>query len=403
MSIQKFKIKGMDCASCAAIIKDNISKLEGVESLDINFASETARMDFDRQKISLDKINNEVGKLGYEFFPIDNESRGGSGNGHAGMGHEGTKGSKADEKKRLLEQKRKVQFVLPPAVLIFLLMMWDIASQFLGTPKLVLPLGIYNAITMILATIIIFWVGQPFLNGVVRFVRYRVANMDTLIGIGASSAYLYSMIITLFPRARELLGVPEYAYFDEIIVVIGFVTLGKYLEARSKKKTGEAIEKLVGLQAKTGLVVREGREMELPISEIKVGDVVIAKPGTKIPVDGQIIEGRSSIDESMVTGESIPVDKKPGDTVVGATINKQGNIKIKASKVGSDTLLARIIKIVEEAQDSKAPIQALADKVSAVFVPAVLVIAVISFISWLIFGTMAMGASSALSFAILSF
>jgi len=405
MSAQKFKIKGMHCASCAVIIKNNISKMDGVGRVDVNFAAETVRIDFDPQKITLDKINTEIKKLGYKLFPADSDHRG-EGNSRAEMGHEAHSGmgvSKSDKEKELLEQKRKVQFVLPFALLIFLLMMWDIASRFLAIPKLLLPMDIYNAVTMVLATIIMFWIGQPFLQGVVRFVRYHAANMDTLIGMGASSAYLYSVIITLFPWVRELLGVPEYTYFDEIIVVIGFVTLGKYLEARSRIKTGEAIEKIVGLQAKTGFVVREGKEVELPISEIRIGDIVIVKPGSKIPVDGQIVEGRSSIDESMVTGESIPADKNPGDMVVGATINRQGNFKFRAVKVGSDTLLAQIIKIVEEAQSSKAPIEALADKVSAVFVPVVLVIAITSFIAWLVFGTLAMGFSSALSFAILSF
>jgi len=405
MSVQKFKIKGMHCASCASIIKNNISKLDGVRSADINFAAETAMIDIDPQKVTLEKINLEVEKLGYRLISADDGSRRieDSSAGMEHKDHSGAMASKIEKEKDLLDQKRKVQFVLPFAVLIFLLMMWDIASRFLAIPKLLLPMETYNAVTMILATIIMFWIGQPFLKGVVRFVRYHVANMDTLIGIGASSAYLYSIIITLFPQIRDLLGVPEYAYFDEIIVVIGFVTLGKYLEARSRIKTGEAIEKLVGLQAKTGLVVREGREMEVLISEIKVGDIVIVKPGAKIPADGQIIEGISSIDESMVTGESIPADKSPGDMVIGATINKQGNFKFRAAKVGSDTLLARIIKIVEEAQGSKAPIEALADKVSAVFVPVVLVIAVTSFIAWLVFGTLAMGFSSAISFAILSF
>jgi len=198
---------------------------------------------------------------------------------------------------------------------------------------------------MILATVVLFWIGQPFLQGVVRFIRHRVANMDTLIGIGTLAAYIYSVVIVLLPELRIYLKLPEYVYFDVTIVVIGFIVLGKYLEARSKLRTGEAIEKLIGLQAKTALIYVDGKEKEISISEVKIGDIIIVKPGAKIPVDGVIVEGYSSIDESMITGEPIPVDKKVGDSVVGATINKQGSFKFQTTKVGNDTFLSQIIKI----------------------------------------------------------
>ncbi|HQA96134.1 MAG TPA: copper-translocating P-type ATPase, partial [Candidatus Colwellbacteria bacterium] len=213
---------------------------------------------------------------------------------------------------------------------------------------------------------------------------------------------IYSAIVVLLPRIRTILELPETTYFDVTIVVIGFVSLGKYLEAQSRLKTGEAVEKLLGLQAKTALVLREGEEKEVPIAEVMVGDIVIVKPGEKIPVDGKIIEGKTSIDESMITGEPLPIDKFVGDLVVGSTVNKQGAFKFKATKVGKDTMLAQIIKMVEEAQGSKAPIQALADRISAVFVPTVLVIAVFSFVGWLAFGIPDLGFSTALSYAILS-
>jgi Cu2+-exporting ATPase/Cu+-exporting ATPase len=227
--------------------------------------------------------------------------------------------------------------------------------------------------------------------------------MDTLIGIGTISAYLYSTIIVLLPQIRDFIQVPDYTYFDVVIVVIGFVTFGKYLEANSKKRTGDAIEKLLNLQAKTALVFREGKEIEISIDEVLVGDIVIVKPGSKIPVDGKIIEGKSSIDESMITGESIPVDKKEGDLVIGSTINKQGSFKFEVTKVGQATMLAQIIKMVEEAQGSKAPIQDLADKVSSVFVPTVLALASLSFILWISVGSFYLGQSTAISYAILSF
>ena len=383
---QTLKIKGMHCVSCASIIEKKISKLEGIESVNVNFATEKAGVEFDDKRISIKDMNEEIQKLGYSFVDqVEARSLGG----------------KNDE---LMEMKAKTQFVLPIALMVFVLMMWDISSKiFISIPNLPIPMSILNTISMILATVVLFWIGQPFLQGVVRFVKHRTANMDTLIGIGTLTAYIYSVFVTLFPSTALALNLPDYTYFDVTIVVIGFVIFGKYLEARSKSQTGLAIEKLLGLQAKTALVIRDGHEIEISISEVRVGEVIIVKPGAKIPVDGVIIEGSTSIDESMITGESIPVDKTVGEMVVGATINKQGNFRFTATKVGSDTLLSQIIKMVEEAQGSKAPIQALADKISSFFVPIVLAIAVLTIILWLTVGTAFLGFSLALSYGILSF
>jgi len=290
------------------------------------------------------------------------------------------------------------------ALLFFGLMMWDIGARFFAfIPNLAIPMETFNVVSMIVATIFIFWIGSPFLNGVWRFIKHRVANMDTLIGIGTLSAFVYSALITLFPPVRDLLRIPEYTYFDVTIVVIGFVVLGKYLEARSKLKTGEAIEKLLGLQAKSALVWRDNKEIEIPIHEVKVGDILIVKPGTKVPVDGEIITGQSAIDESMVTGEPIPVDKKEGDIVIGGTINKQGTFKFESTKIGSDTVLAQIIKMVQDAQGSKAPIQKIADKISGIFVPIVLILAGLAAALWLTAGSYILGFPVALSFAIMAF
>lgn len=227
--------------------------------------------------------------------------------------------------------------------------------------------------------------------------------MDTLIGLGTLTAYIYSSALVLFPEIIEKFGLPEASYFDVAIVVIGFVFYGKYLEARSKLKTGEAIEKLMDLQAKTAVVEREGNKIEIPIAEVVVNDIVLVKPGGKIPVDGVIVEGKSSVDESMITGEPIPVDKVIGDKVVGATLNKQGMLRIKATKIGADTLLASIIKMVEHAQGSRAPIQRIADKVSSVFVPTVLVIAVVAFLAWVLIGMNFMPLNEAVTLGLLSF
>lgn len=399
MTNKTLKIKGMHCASCATIITNKVSKLGGVDAVNVNFATEKANVSFDDTIVSVHQMNNEIEKLGYTF--VDETS---SHTMEDHSMHTGINESKDEKLKELLTMKTKTQFVLPIALLVFILMMWDIGAKlFTSIPNLPLPMSIFNTISMVLASVVLFWIGQPFLQGVVKFAKYRVANMDTLIGIGTLVAYLYSISITLFPLMRVVLKLPETTYFDVTIVVIGFVMLGKYLEARSKLRTGEAIEKLLGLQAKTALLWRNGVEVEVPVHEVQIGDIIIVKPGSKIPVDGVIVEGYSSIDESMITGEPIPVDKKTGDFVVGATINKQGNFKFKATKIGSDTVLAQIIKMVEDAQGSKAPIQAMADKISSVFVPIVLGIAVLTLLLWLTVGTSALGFSTALSYGILSF
>ena len=411
MTTKTFKIKGMHCASCSAIITKKISKLDGIKNVNVNYASEKANIDFDESKINVEQMNNEIEKLGYSVHDNSMESM-----EHKSMSnmdnmsevdhseHLGLNQSKKDKEKDLGDQRVKIRFVFPLAIIIFLIMMWDIASQtFPSIPKFPIPMEIFNVIAMIFATIVMFSIGKPFIAGVIRFIKYRVANMDTLIGIGTLTAYIYSVIVTLFPQIREWMKLPEYTYFDVVIVVIGFVALGKYLEARSKQRTGEAIEKLLELQAKTALVVRNGIEVEIPISEVVIGDIIIVKPGAKIPVDGKIISGNTSIDESMITGESIPIDKKVGDIVIGATINKQGNIKFEATKIGSETMLAQIIKMVEEAQGSKAPIQAMADKISSIFVPIVIGIAFLSLLVWLLVGIPILGQEIAVSYGILSF
>lgn len=391
MSTQILKIKGMHCASCAAVITKKLSDLPHVHSVSVNYGNEKAKIDFNENETSINTMNEEISKLGYSLInPTDSK---GSEHDHASM--------KEDEIELL---KGKTEFILPVTGVIFLLMMWDILARITTwMPNLPIPMALFNTFSMGIATIALFWVGKPYLQGVARFIRYRVANMDTLIGLGTLVAYSYSMIVTLFPSIGTLLRVPEYTYFDVTIVVIGFITFGKYLEARSKKKTGDAIEKLLGLQAKTALVIREGKEVEISISEVVHGDQLIVKPGGKIPVDGRIIQGTSFIDESMITGEPIPVPKNIGDMVVAGTINTNGALVFEATKIGKETLLSQIIAMVEEAQGSKAPIEALADKISSVFVPVVLVIAFVSLLSWLTIGAHYLGFSQALSLGILSF
>ncbi|KKQ35172.1 MAG: Heavy metal translocating P-type ATPase [candidate division WS6 bacterium GW2011_GWA2_37_6] len=386
-------IKGMHCASCAKTIEKAISKVPGVAEISVNFGTEKAAIEYDSSEANLDQMNEKIKPFGYELNLEDHSVH---------LGIDQPKQEKLDE---LNKQKRKVQFVMPIALFVFVIMMWEIASKAFESrlPEFFVPMELYSKILLILSSIVLFWIGQPFLKGIQNFIKYKVANMDTLIGIGTLTAYLYSAFIVLFPEVRDSAGLPETNYFDVAIVVIGFIILGKYLEARSKLKTGEAIEKLMNLQAKTALVERDGKEVEISIDQVILNDIVIVKPGGKIPVDGDIVEGKSSIDESMVTGESIPIDKERGDSVIGGTINKYGAFKFKAKKIGADTLLSNIIEMVEEAQGSRAPIQRMADQISGVFVPVVLVIAILTLLTWLILGSQFIPFSEALTFGLLSF
>lgn len=362
MDTKRFDVDGMHCASCSSIITRKIKKLEGIEDINVNFANEKAEVTYDSSIVDINKMNNEISKLGYLLKDnISNQI-------------EDVKQTEID----LL--KGKTEFVLPITLAIFTLMIWDILAQvILWIPKLPVPMALFNTLGFIISSIVIFWVGNRFLTAVIRFIQYRVANMDTLIGIGTLTAYLYSSIIFLA-------GNNSFTYFDVTIVVIGFVTVGKYLEARSKAVTGEAIKKLLGLSAKMARVIRNGKEINIPVDEVKIDDVIKVLPSEKIPVDGIISEGESTVDESMITGESIPVDKLVGSTIIGATINKQGVFTYKATKVGTSTMLSQIIKLVENAQGSRAKIQNLADTISSYFVPVVLVIAITAFMVWIIAG-----------------
>lgn len=391
MATKIFKISGMHCASCASIITKKLSVVPGVKSVSVNYGNEKAKIDYDNENVTINEMNSIIGTLGYSLSTTE---------------HFGTNQDDHLVKSNgdLDELKHKTEFILPITIAIFILMMWDIVARlFDNVPNLPIPMPLFNTIGMILATISLFWIGKPYLLGVTRFIKYGVANMDTLIGLGTLAAYIYSVAITLIPFLGILLRVPEYTYFDVTIVVIGFITFGKYLEARSKMKTGDAIEKLLNLQAKTALIVRDGKEIEISINDVKHGDSIIIKPGAKIPVDGIVSEGSSFVDESMVTGEPMSIQKKVGDSVVSGTLNTNGSFMFTATKVGDETLLAQIIKMVEDAQGSKAPIQALADKISSVFVPIVIIISFVALGSWLIIGTQYLGFSQALSFGLVSF
>lgn len=365
------QIEGMHCASCAAIIERRLKKLDGVLYCDVSYANKKAAIEYDPDLTNLQDMSEVIEPLGY--------------------GLRETQIPESTKEMELVVLKRQVELVLPLALVFFGLMIWEAAASVVRVmPNLALPMAWYQFMGFLAATLVLFSPGKQFLMGVVRFIRYHAANMDTLIGLGTLTAYLYSSMVLWWPQVIEAYGLPNYTYFDVTIVVIGFVLLGKYLEEKSKTKTSKALMKLIGLQAKTATVIRNNQETEVPIDEVKVGEVVLVKPGGKIPLDGVVVWGTSAVNEAMLSGEPMPVDKRKGDRVMGATMNKQGALKVKVDKIGAETTLAQIIKLVETAQASKAPVEKLTDRIAAVFVPMVLVIAVASAIIWLMLGETAM-------------
>ena len=382
MITQTLRIKGMHCASCANIIEKTLNKTKGVFSIEVNSGTESAKISFDENKTNIENLSKKIEPLGYSFIsPIIK-----------------------DKNKELSATKNILIFVIPLAIISILIMIWDILAQY----KIIFEMNttiktfLHNLLP-IMATYTLFVTGRTYILGIYRFLRYGKANMDTLIGIGTLAAFLYSFILYAFEDIlRPFLNVNQ-SYFDITIVVIAFITLGKYLEARSKIKTGDAIEKLLNLQAKTALVIRNKKEIEIPIEQVMLGEIIIIKPGNKIPVDGIIIEGSSYIDESMITGEPMPIGKNIGDSVSSGTVNTNGSFNFQATKIGSETMLARIIQMVQNAQNSRAPIQALADKISSIFVPFVLILAFIALGLWLSVGVSYLGFSQALSYGLMCF
>ncbi len=359
---QTFSVKGMSCASCAMTIERSLKKTNGVKEAMVNLATSKATVTYDKEVSSPEKLSESVSKTGY------------------------TLEEEKDEKK-LSEEKNKELSTLRTKVIASLivgvLILW---GTFLGIMHTAPQILRNFFVQMLLATPIQFWAGLEFYKATIPALRNRTANMDTLVALGTTVAYVYSVFVIFFPSIVSNLGMEVMPYFDVSVIVIGLILLGRYMEARAKMGTSQAITKLVGLQAKTARVIRDGNEVDMPIEQVVKGDLIRVRPGEKVPVDGVIVEGESSIDESMITGESIPVDKIKGDTVVGATINKSGTFLFKATTVGNDTVLAQIIKLVQEAQGSKAPIQRIADKVSSYFVPIVIMLAFATFGVWYIFG-----------------
>lgn len=367
-----FSIKGMHCASCVILLERALKQVDGVRDANVNLATTKATVVFDPQKVTDKHLESAVANVGYQAM-ISEELK-----------------SEDDEQKEKQKELKTLRLKVIVSLILGVLILWGSFPGLMNTaPKIFQNF----LVQLLLATPVQFWAGLSFYRATISALRHRTANMDTLVALGTTVAYGYSTFVAVFPHVVQSIGIEPFPYFDIATIIIGLILLGRYFEAKAKAGTSEAIKKLIGLQAKTARVIRPSTtlgagdaEVDIPINEVEIGDLIRVRPGEKIPVDGVIEDGESSIDESMVTGESIPVDKTKGDTVVGATINKTGSFTFRATKVGQETMLAQIIKLVQEAQGSKAPIQRLADLVSSYFVPIVIMLALATFVVWYDFG-----------------
>ncbi len=358
----ELKITGMTCASCSARIEKKLGKLGGVSKAAVNLATEKASVQYDSAQIKVSEIIKAVKDIGYEAEKIE-------------------EATKDREKEQREKEIKKLRITLIVSIILSSPLLLAMILSLLGVDVPFLHDAYFQ---LIIATPVQFVIGFRFYKHAFYALRSKSANMDVLVSMGTSAAYFYSLYNVFFQPAT--MGGMKDLYFEASAIIITLILLGKYLEAGAKGKTSEAIKKLMGLQAKTARVIRAGAETDIPIEEVEAGDIVVVRPGEKVPVDGRILEGDSSIDESMLTGESLPVEKKSGDNVIGATINKFGTFKFEATRVGKDTALSQIVKMVEDAQGSKAPIQKIADQVSGIFVPVVIGIALVTFLIWYIAG-----------------
>ncbi|MCA1718261.1 MAG: heavy metal translocating P-type ATPase, partial [Actinobacteria bacterium] len=366
-------VSGMTCAACARRVEKALSGTDGVRMAGVNFATEKAMVEYDPGVAGVRDFEQAVEGAGYGVVREEEEDT---------------------EETHAREYRKLRSHFLAAAFLTALILIGSLPHMFgFGVP---VPMGWLNFGLLILATPVQFWAGWRFYRGAWGSLRHASADMNTLVAVGTSAAYLYSAVATLAPGLFAA-GRAD-VYFDTSALIITLILLGRLLEARARGRTSEAIKKLAGLRAKTARVVRDGEELDVPVEDVEVGDVVVVRPGEKIPVDGRVVSGESAVDEAMITGEPMPVVKRAGDEVIGATLNTSGSFRFEATRVGKDTALSRIIEMVEEAQGSRAPIQRLADRISGVFVPVVMVIAALVFFVWLAFGP-----EPAFTFALLNF
>jgi Cu+-exporting ATPase len=365
----------MTCASCVRRVEKGLAKVEGVREAIVNLATEKASVTYDPSVVDLHRLTAAVEQAGYKVGVLPAPA---ARSGAAAQAVEPVD-------KRALERDREIADLKRKSLVSLVI---GIAMMVLMFAPLPVEIGMRDLAPLLLigATIVQFWAGGIFYRAAWAAARHGGTNMNTLVAVGTSAAYGYSAFVTLWPELSARWGFEFQLYYESAVIIIALILMGRWLEARAKKRTGEAIKALMGLQAKTARVIRHSIEQDVPIEQVLVGDLVRVRPGEKVPVDGVVTEGRSALDESMLTGESLPVEKGPGETVIGATLNKTGSFVFRATKVGAETTLAQIVKLVEEAQGSKAPMQRLADTIASYFVPVVLVLAALTFGAWLLFG-----------------
>lgn len=386
-----YKVNGMHCASCVALIEDKLAKVTGVNSVSVKLNQERATIGFNNTPIETSILSNAISPFGYTLEDINKKETSSATHDHMKMMEENA------QKDMGLEMK----FVLPMVGFSFIMMLWQVFGD-----RGIIPAMSENAyeffhhLMPIFASFVLFGIGRKYIKAVWMFLKTRTASMDTLVGLSTVVAFIYSFIVTAFEKPLAPYLDVSSNFYDVVIIVIGLIAFGQHLEARAKKKTNEALQKLASLGSKNALVIRDGKEVNLPIEKVEIGDVVVVKPNERIPLDGVIVDGASSIDEANLTGESIPVDKGVNDNVFAGTQNFQGILHIKITKDPRDTALAHIIAIVENAQNSKAPVERMADKISGVFVYVVIGLAVATFASWIIFAPSVLGFTKAFAFAI---
>ena len=369
MDTATLKLRGMSCASCANSIEDAIRSVSGVSECSVNFGVEQASVTYDPQKTNLNAIQDAVDAAGYSAQPIQEQDL-------------LTGDSDSERTARQIESRDLQRKVWTGGVISAILVIGSIPAM-TGLQVPFMPMWLHNFwFQAVLTAPVQFWCGKSFYINSWKALKRHASTMDTLIALGTSAAYFYSLFVTLFPGFLIAQGIEPSVYYETAAIVITLILLGRLFENRARGQTSEAIRKLMGLQAKTARIIRNGQELEVPIAEVQLGDVIRVRPGEKIPVDGEVVEGSSTVDEAMVTGESVAVKKQPGDEVIGATINKTGSFQFRATRIGKDTFLAQIVKLVQQAQGSKAPIQKLADQVTGWFVPVVIAIAILTFILW---------------------
>lgn len=357
---ETYQVEGMSCAVCAQSVESMLSSIKGVKSANVNFASSNVRVEFDDTQVSEQEFEKRIESIGYKII-IDQ-----SGNNLSAI--------EEKEKAKLKRARGKALYSILMAIPVF-----SLAMFFPNLPHV-------NWIMLILTIPILAWFGRDFFIIAFKQARNRSTNMDTLVALSTGTAFLFSTFNTIFPDFLISKGIKPHVYFEAAVIIISLILLGRFLEEKAKSKTSDSIKKLMGLKAKTAHVIRNNQELEIPIDDVAIGDVVIIRPGERIPVDGKVFEGASYVDESMITGEAIPVEKTENDIVIGATINTTGSFKMITEKIGKNTMLSQIIEMVKDAQGSKAPVQKLADKIASVFVPVVISLSIISASIWYFFG-----------------